>query len=241
MKVLKVSKEYFETGDEKVYFFEPLEKEISVEDIGRGRPSNETVGLLMMKKNDLKVGDIVRHWGIDFDTPDPWHHRLFYSVKHSYYQITYFFRNHVIGRIKCGFPPSEVADFYSHHSRWCVARLKLFRKLEQGYPTLLDNLNHSDQKCFDFLTENGEERRQKWHEILDKMIWSFENVDKEPDPINPPNYDDRQRVVENRMGDGVAFENVDQRPLDWTPITKHRERVQEGLDLFAKYYTCLWS
>jgi len=33
MKVINVTKEYFETDDEKVYFFEPLEKEISVEDM----------------------------------------------------------------------------------------------------------------------------------------------------------------------------------------------------------------
>ena len=33
MKVIKVTKEYFETEDEKVYFFELLEKEISVEDM----------------------------------------------------------------------------------------------------------------------------------------------------------------------------------------------------------------
>ena len=33
MKVIKVTKEYFETECEKVYFFEPLEKEISVEDM----------------------------------------------------------------------------------------------------------------------------------------------------------------------------------------------------------------
>jgi len=33
MKVIKVTKEYFETEDEKVYFFEPLGKEISVEDM----------------------------------------------------------------------------------------------------------------------------------------------------------------------------------------------------------------
>ena len=33
MKVIKVTKEYFQTEDEKVYFFEPLEKEISVEDM----------------------------------------------------------------------------------------------------------------------------------------------------------------------------------------------------------------
>ena len=33
MKVIKVTKEYYETEEEKVYFFEPLEKEISVEDM----------------------------------------------------------------------------------------------------------------------------------------------------------------------------------------------------------------
>ena len=33
MKVIKVTKEYFETEDEKVYFFEPLEKEILVDDL----------------------------------------------------------------------------------------------------------------------------------------------------------------------------------------------------------------
>uniref|UniRef100_A0A6M3KVQ2 Uncharacterized protein n=1 Tax=viral metagenome TaxID=1070528 RepID=A0A6M3KVQ2_9ZZZZ len=33
MKVVKVTKEYFETEDEKVYFFEPLDREISVKDM----------------------------------------------------------------------------------------------------------------------------------------------------------------------------------------------------------------
>jgi len=33
MKIIKVTKEYFQTEDEKVYFFEPLEKEISVRDM----------------------------------------------------------------------------------------------------------------------------------------------------------------------------------------------------------------
>ena len=33
MKIIKVTKEYFETEDEKVYFFEPLKKKISVKDM----------------------------------------------------------------------------------------------------------------------------------------------------------------------------------------------------------------
>jgi len=41
MKVIKVTKEYFQTGDEKVYFFEPLEKEISVDDMQKIVDANE--------------------------------------------------------------------------------------------------------------------------------------------------------------------------------------------------------
>ena len=41
MKVIKVIKEYYETEDEKVYFFEPLENEISVEDMQKIVDANE--------------------------------------------------------------------------------------------------------------------------------------------------------------------------------------------------------
>ena len=41
MQVIKVTKEYFETEDEKVYFFEPLEKEISVEEVQKIVDANE--------------------------------------------------------------------------------------------------------------------------------------------------------------------------------------------------------
>ena len=41
MKVIKVMKEYFQAEDEKVYFFEPLEKEVSVEDMQKIVDTNE--------------------------------------------------------------------------------------------------------------------------------------------------------------------------------------------------------
>ena len=41
MKVIKVTKDYYETEDEKVYFFESLEKEISVEDMQKIVDANE--------------------------------------------------------------------------------------------------------------------------------------------------------------------------------------------------------
>ena len=43
MKVIKTTKEYFETEEEKVYFFEPLEKEISVKDMQKIVDVNENL------------------------------------------------------------------------------------------------------------------------------------------------------------------------------------------------------
>ena len=41
MKAIKVTKEYFQTEDEKVYFFEPLEKKIFVEGMQKIVDANE--------------------------------------------------------------------------------------------------------------------------------------------------------------------------------------------------------
>ena len=51
MKVIKVTKEYFETEDERVQFFEPLEKEISVEDMQKIVDANEKL------VKELKYGE----------------------------------------------------------------------------------------------------------------------------------------------------------------------------------------
>jgi hypothetical protein len=51
MKIIKVTKEYFETEDEKVYFFEPLEKVISVEDMQKIMDANEKI-VKKLKENE---------------------------------------------------------------------------------------------------------------------------------------------------------------------------------------------
>ena len=43
MKIIKVKREYFETEEEKVYFFEPLEKVPSVEELQKIADTNEVV------------------------------------------------------------------------------------------------------------------------------------------------------------------------------------------------------
>ena len=51
MKIIRVTKEYFETEDEKIYFFEPLEKVISVEDMQKIVDANEKIIKKLRGKN----------------------------------------------------------------------------------------------------------------------------------------------------------------------------------------------
>jgi len=51
MKIINVTKEYFETENEKVYFFEPLEKIISVEDMQKIMDINEKI-VKKIKENE---------------------------------------------------------------------------------------------------------------------------------------------------------------------------------------------
>lgn len=59
MKVIKVTKEYFETEDEKVYFFEPLEKEISVKDMQKIVDTNEKLVKVFVDREEYKISKIV--------------------------------------------------------------------------------------------------------------------------------------------------------------------------------------
>ena len=57
MKVVFVCTEYFQTEDEKVYFFEPLEKEISVEDMQKIVDANEKLVKETEMNGDVSVAD----------------------------------------------------------------------------------------------------------------------------------------------------------------------------------------
>jgi hypothetical protein len=45
-----------------------------------------------------------------------------------------------------------------------------------------------------------------------------------------------------KYNDGsTEYQHLDERKLDWTECEAHDKKVQEGLDLFAKYYKDLWT
>ncbi len=61
----------------------------------------------------------------------------------------------------------------------------------------------------------------EWYVILDKMIWSFKEILRE----------------DSREG----FGDYDSRAIDLEGFSLYNERIQEGLDLFGKFYRSLWD
>lgn len=117
--------------------------------------------------------------------------------------------------------------------------------------------DYNQQDSFDFYKESHneawEKAAQRWDEVLDKMIWSFEQLLKQ-------DYDEKyhhgktdwdwvesDKTFPNPVTGKVekTFQMVDKNPgghwYDQKGHMLHEERIQEGLELFGKYYRALWD
>ncbi len=115
----------------------------------------------------------------------------------------------------------------------------------------------SEQDSFDFYKESHNDAFniacERWNEILDKMIWSFQQIMLD-------NYDEKyhhgsaeydwvetDKMYPNPMTGKMekTYQMVDKNPDEhWYDVEGHRlheERIQEGLELFGKYYQNLWD
>lgn len=132
---------------------------------------------------------------------------------------------------------------------------------KQGVPSIfvqdVGGEDYADQDSFDFYKESHkeawEQKIKEWDEVLDKMIWSFQQIALE-------DYDDKYHhgkahydfvksdkkypnPISGKMED--TYQMVDKNPNDhWYDHVGHQlheDRIQEGLDLFGKYYRSLWD
>jgi hypothetical protein len=100
----------------------------------------------------------------------------------------------------------------------CLIQLK---NSQQGIPIINKSETDPNQMTFDFFEEDVEslyyeKNTEAWNEIMDKMIWSF------------------QQLAFDRDNNIFKLDTADARLL-------YDERIQEGLDLFSKYYRALWD
>lgn len=132
---------------------------------------------------------------------------------------------------------------------------------KHGVPSqLVDDVGGEDyvaQESFDFYKETHQESwdiaAKRWDEILDKMIWSFQQLTL--DDYNSKyhhgtsDYDwiesDKQfpNPITGKME--PTYQMVDKDPdahwFDAEGLMLHEDRIQEGLELFGKYYRSLWD
>lgn len=113
------------------------------------------------------------------------------------------------------------------HRKLLLAKLTLIPNsflLDLGWSN-----DHSSQLAFDFLQEAEdiafEITKEKWLACVDKMIWSFSQI------VSPAPAKSHVRDGQN----GLEFYD------DTTGEKLRLERVQEGLELFGKYYRNLWA
>ena len=109
--------------------------------------------------------------------------------------------------------------------------------------------------CFDFIDEDQDavfdQGCKKWEDTLDHMIWAFQQLVS--DDYSEKYQHGKMKVgwkkVE-RMNPATGnlekmYEMVDENPeehwYDMDGHMLHEERIQEGIDLFAKYFRSLWD
>lgn len=113
------------------------------------------------------------------------------------------------------------------------------------------------QDSFDFYKESHKEAfdlaTKRWDEILDKMIWSFRQILLEDYEENYHHgkakfkFEKTDKLFHNPVTGQLeeTYEMIDKNPNDhWYDHVGHQlhdERIQEGLELFGKYYRHLWT
>lgn len=141
-----------------------------------------------------------------------------------------------------------------------LPNLLYLKEVKHGVPgdfVDVGGAEHEAQDSFDFYKETHTEAFnigcKKWDEVLDKMIWSFyqlafvdydslyhhgegkyEFIESDQMHLDP---------VTGKMETFLTLwdKNEKNRWFDSVGLTCHEERIQEGLELFGKYYRSLWD
>jgi hypothetical protein len=158
-------------------------------------------------------------------------------------------------RIKIKIDKYDIWNLFETLSIIILPCLKEFRKNLHGAPGCLDSFNQSSevsrQICFDFYKEDDElawkSGHNEWGIILDKMIWSFEQLQLDwEDQFGSGEVDMKSvPIVDEATGEVKLYEMIrgpnDTYIFDSVGYNLHLLRIKDGLNLFSKYYMSLWD
>ena len=139
-----------------------------------------------------------------------------------------------------------------------IPMLKQLKETKRGAPGSMSAFgmqsNMNRQQCFNFY-EDGDELSDKigfeqWDEIMDKMIWSFEELirDDPPEfwitkPIWHDNWEDNWSdfAPDNEKSPGCKTLRLKREgKMDHKAWKEYEDRIQDGLDLFGSHFRGLW-
>lgn len=137
-----------------------------------------------------------------------------------------------------------------------VPMLKQLKKTKHGVPGHVIDKEYNDLVGSEDFHENKEKQKRakqllkedlkRWKAQLDEMIWAFSQLNKDWEAKYSSGKVDHIWVpIEEKEGDEELFE-LKEGPkhtfkVDREGIKKHQERIQAGIDLFAKHYFSLWD
>ena len=134
-------------------------------------------------------------------------------------------------RIERGFDDTELWNLDKTIAKYVLPRLIEFKKVVNGYPPECENITD-------------------WICIIDKMIYSFDHIvnsEKYDDDLNKElgidwdGYFDKKKLPDGNY-ELIHGKNYNEELMDTYHRVKKEEsvRIQDGLDLFGKYFLNLW-
>lgn len=154
---------------------------------------------------------------------------------------------------------SDVWSFDATLAYIILPALLHLKKIKHGVPSEFADVGgegHDSQYCFDFYTESHNEAFnegiKRWEEVLDKMIWSFQQLIIDYDQkyhygSSVIDWEEAKENYKNPVTGKVEklYQIIDKNPnnhwADYVGMDEHQNRIQEGLNLFGKYYRSLWD
>jgi len=108
-------------------------------------------------------------------------------------------------------------------------------------PAFDQTSKYSDEEAFEFYSAEAEAERQ-WEEILNKMIWSFEQYNTNWEEqyhsgVTDFVWEDIPGSENKKLGYGPNHTAV----FDGDGYAAHLERIREGFRLFGEHYMSLWD
>jgi hypothetical protein len=163
-------------------------------------------------------------------------------------------------RVSVDIEPHDTYSFDHTLALIILPALLQLRETQHGIPSefaMVGGEDYDSQDSFDFYKETNKEcfdqAVERWNEVLDKMIWSFQQLVydnyEEKYHHGKTEYDwikDDETFIDPFTGKSEEmFTMVDKHPdkhwTDYDGMRLHEERIQEGLELFGKYYQHLWD